>query len=225
MLLLLFSAAVVFILWRCWFFFRNPPRHVPAGDSMLSPADGYVVYVRRVEAGEVPIAIKKGRRITLAELAIPGETAGSSGFLIGIFMTPFSVHYNRIPLSGVVSSVHSYKPGNNRTMARMIFNLLTGNKVPETGCTYLLTNERTTTVVQTGSGCYAVTQIADIWVSQIVNRLSPGSKVTRGTPFGMIRFGSQTDIFISDQLGYRPVCTPGEYVYAGETVIASRTSS
>ncbi|MFM8487720.1 MAG: phosphatidylserine decarboxylase, partial [Bacteroidota bacterium] len=121
-----------------------------------------------------------------AELAIPGETAGSSGFLIGIFMTPFSVHYNRIPLSGVVSSVHSYKPGNNRTMARMIFNLLTGNKVPETGCTYLLTNERTTTVVQTGSGCYAVTQIADIWVSQIVNRLSPGSKVTRGTPFGMI---------------------------------------
>jgi phosphatidylserine decarboxylase len=71
------------------------------------------------------------------------------------------------------------------------------------------------------AGCYAVTQIADIWVSQIVNRLSPGSKVTRGTPFGMIRFGSQTDDIHFRSMGYRPVCTPGEYVYAGETVIAS----
>lgn len=221
MLLLLLFAAIVFILWRFWFFFRNPPRHVTAGNSMLSPADGYVVYVRRVNAGEIPMAIKKGRQVTLTELAAPGEMAASSGFLIGIFMTPFSVHYNRIPLSGVVSSVHSYKPGNNRTMARMIFNLLTRNKAPETGCTYLLTNERRTTVIRTGKGFYAVTQIADIWVSQIVNRLSPGENVTRGTSFGMIRFGSQTDIFISDQLGYQPVCTPGSYVYAGETVIAS----
>lgn len=188
---------------------------------MVSPADGYVVYVQRVEAGEVPVAIKKGRRITLSELTAPGELAHTSGFIIGIFMTPFSVHYNRIPLSGVVSSVHNCKPGNNRTMARMIFNLLIRNKTPETGCTYLLNNERTTTVIHTGSGCYAVTQIADVWVSHIVNGLSAGDKVTRGIPFGMIRFGSQTDIFISDEMGYLPVCTPGEYVYAGESIIAS----
>lgn len=188
---------------------------------MLSPADGYVVYVRRVEAGEIPFAIKKGRQITLSELTAPGNLANVSGFIIGIFMTPFSVHYNRIPLSGKVCTVHSYKPGNNRTMARMIFNLLTGNKAPETGCTYLLTNERKTTIIHAGRGWYAVTQIADVWVSQIVTRLSPGENVTRGTSFGMIRFGSQTDIFISDQLGYYPVCTPGEYVYAGKTVIAS----
>jgi phosphatidylserine decarboxylase len=84
-----------------------------------------------------------------------------------------------------------------------------------------LTNERKTTVIHTGRGWYAVTQIADVWVSQIVNRLSPGDEVNRGTSFGMIRFGSQTDIFISDELGYHPVCTPGAYVRAGESVIAS----
>jgi phosphatidylserine decarboxylase len=188
---------------------------------MLSPADGYVVYVRRVEAGEVPVAIKKGRQITLSELMVPGNLTNTSGFIIGIFMTPFSVHYNRIPLSGEVGTVSSFQPGRNQTMARMIFNLLTAKKTPETGCTYLLTNERKTTVIHTGRGWYAVTQIADVWVSQIVNRLSPGDEVNRGTSFGMIRFGSQTDIFISDELGYHPVCTPGAYVRAGESVIAS----
>lgn len=221
MLLSLLSATLIFVGWRFWFFFRNPSRNVPAGDSMLSPADGYVVYVRRVEAGEVPVAIKKGRQIILSELTVPGNLPNTSGFIIGIFMTPFSVHYNRIPLSGEVGTVSSFQPGRNQTMARMIFNLLTTKKTPETGCTYLLTNERKTTVVHTGRGWYAVTQIADVWVSQIVNRLSPGDEVNRGTSFGMIRFGSQTDIFISDELGYHPVCTPGAYVRAGESVIAS----
>ena len=222
MLLFLFLAAAVFILWRFWFFFRNPPRVIPTGNSMVSPADGYVVYVRRVKAGEeAPVAIKKGCRITLSELTASGELAHASGFIVGIFMTPFSVHYNRIPLSGEVTSVYGNKPAGNQTMARMIFNLILGKKVPETGCTYLLTNERKTTVIHTGRGSYSITQIADVWVSQIVNNLSTGDKVTRGEPFGMIRFGSQTDIFIPDETGYFPVCTPGEYVYAGESIIAS----
>lgn len=188
---------------------------------MLSPADGYVVYVQRVEAGMVPVAIKKGRRIMLSELTVPGELTNASGFIIGVFMTPFSVHYNRIPLCGKVVRVHSHKPGKNQTMARMIFNLLLGKKAPETGCSYLLENERMTTIVNTERGNYAITQIADVWVSQIINRLLPGNEVTRGTPFGMIRFGSQTDLFISDELGYSPVCKTGEYVYAGKTVMAA----
>lgn len=188
---------------------------------MLSPADGYVVYVQRIEDGDVPVAIKKGRRITLSELTAPGELARTSGFIVGIFMTPFSVHYNRIPLSGEVVAVYVNKPGKNQTMARMILNLIKGKKARETDCTYLLTNERKTTVINTGRGCYSVTQIADIWVSQIVNELSAGDKVTRGASFGMIRFGSQTDLFIPDELGYKPVCVPGQYVYAGETILAS----
>ena len=221
MLLLLLFAAAVFIMWRFWFFFRNPPRIPPAGDSMLSPADGCVVYVRRVEAGEVPVAIKKNRRILLSEMTALNEQAHSTGFIVGIFMTPFSVHYNRIPLAGEVVSVHGSKPAGNQTMARMIFNLLFRKKAPETGCEYLLTNKRKTTVIDTGHGWYAITQIADVWVSQVVNKLSPGDKAARGMLFGMIRFGSQTDLFIPDELGYKPVCVPGQYVYAGETILAS----
>jgi phosphatidylserine decarboxylase len=60
-----------------------------------------------------------------------------------------------------------------------------------------------------------------VWVSQVVNKLSPGDKAARGMLFGMIRFGSQTDLFIPDELGYKPVCVPGQYVYAGETILAS----
>ena len=43
---------VGYLFWRHYWFFRNPPRCTPAIDGVLSAADGTVVYVRKVEAGE-----------------------------------------------------------------------------------------------------------------------------------------------------------------------------
>lgn len=66
-------------------FFRNPRREPPAGASLVvSPADGRVVEVERVEDphGFVPDAWR-----------------------IAIFLSIFDVHVNRAPLSGVVRSV------------------------------------------------------------------------------------------------------------------------
>ena len=38
--------------------------------------------------------------------------------------------------------------------------------------------------------------------------------------YGLIRFGSQCDVFLPDALIRRVNVSPGQYVYAGETVIA-----
>ena len=71
-------------------FFRDPERYIPSGeDSIVSPADGKVIVVKRVTEG----------RILKAE-----------AIQISIFMNVFNVHVNRVPASGRVSEVF-YNPG------------------------------------------------------------------------------------------------------------------
>ncbi len=85
-LVALSSVAVVFLLW----FFRNPRREPPAGESVIvSPADGKVIEI---------------------------ESCREERFLqrdmvrLGIFMSPLDVHVNRMPCAGKVVAVH-YFPG------------------------------------------------------------------------------------------------------------------
>ena len=48
------------LFWRYVWFFRDPPRTPPAVPGIVSPADGTVVYVRRVRSGEDVVVIKQG---------------------------------------------------------------------------------------------------------------------------------------------------------------------
>ncbi len=215
---------LLFIFWRCWFFMRNPKRYPPSGDGLLSPADGYVVYVKRVEAGNVPITIKNRQHIPLHELSAYPPLLQSSGYLTGIFMTAFSVHHNRVPLSGKVVYKHRTTPRSNQSTARLMTNILLNRKPYEKNCEHLIENERVTLGIQTSAGHYSLTQVADKWISHIINYPEVGDILTKGALFGMIRFGSQVDIFIPDQLGYTPVLKPGDYVYAGESILATWTT-
>jgi phosphatidylserine decarboxylase len=77
-------------------------------------------------------------------------------------------------------------------------------------------------IIETSLGQYFVIQIADKWISHIVNSVEIGDYLERGKVFGMIRFGSQVDVFIPDSLGYEPTVEPGIYVHAGKSIIASQ---
>lgn len=221
-LLILFSlASILFIWWRFWFFMRNPKRQVPAGEGFLAPADGYVVYVKHVDAGAIPIALKNRTHIELSEIALFPELDKASGYLIGTFMTAFSVHHNRIPLSGEIVFKQATPPRANQTMARLMTNILLNRKPLAEDCSHILENERVTIGIKTTKGVYSLTQIADKWISHIINRASIGDQLSRGELFGMIRFGSQVDVFIPDELGYTPIVNPGDYVRAGETILAT----
>jgi phosphatidylserine decarboxylase len=64
-------------------FFRNPRRTLPAGPGLfVSPADGRVTEVTRVEEGEF---------------------IGGPALKVGIFLSIFNVHLNRSPCSGRVA--------------------------------------------------------------------------------------------------------------------------
>lgn len=70
-------------------FFRDPPRYIPAQkNAVVSPADGRIVAVERVDD---PYAQREALKIS-------------------VFMNVFNVHSNRIPIGGEIKSV-DYFPG------------------------------------------------------------------------------------------------------------------
>src|SRR5262245_5808676 len=99
--LALLTLVGVVLHWRLRYFLRDPERTVPAGEErIVAAADGFITYTNRVERGEVPIAIKGRRRIRLVDHV--GVDGGPSGYLIGTYMTEYSVHRNRAPVGGEV---------------------------------------------------------------------------------------------------------------------------
>ncbi|MFO8088279.1 MAG: phosphatidylserine decarboxylase family protein, partial [Desulfatiglandaceae bacterium] len=77
----------VFVL----FFFRDPERSSPPGDrNILSPADGKILEVKRIDDSDNPL--------------------GGPAVKVSIFMSIFNVHVNRVPLNGVVEKIE-YHPG------------------------------------------------------------------------------------------------------------------
>ena len=69
----------------CLWFFRDPNRKVPAGDVLVSPADGKIVSIRNVS----------------------GETR------VSVFLNIFNVHVNRSPAAGRITGIR-YEKGKFR---------------------------------------------------------------------------------------------------------------
>lgn len=210
------------LFWRYVWFFRNPLRTIPAGQNIVCPADGTVVYVKPVQPQEKVIAIKQGvalsvNDITRADLEQPKV-------LIGIFMSPFNVHYNRMPLAGEIEFVKHYPAtGGNRHMGAMHWRTLWNRQPLYTDSLHIATNERTVTKFKSNFGHQPlhgyIVQIAGKSVHGIDSYVQPGQVVAKGDIFGMIRIGSQVDLVLTWLPGMRLRVKPGDRVYAGETIL------
>ena len=222
MMLTLQILAALLVLYGVWrlYFLRNPPRTTPAGNVVVAPADGYVVYVKRVERGEVPLAVKNTRQIKLSEVHDVKELEQASGLLIGIFMTPLSVHRNRAPVSGKVVLKKYFKNQYNLSMIWPFVEIFFRFK-RYSDSEFYLTNERLTTGIATPRGTVFMTQIADEWINRIVSWVEPGDALECGQQYGMIRFGSQCDTFIPDTFGLEVSVKVGQQVLAGETILGT----
>jgi phosphatidylserine decarboxylase len=185
-------------------FYRDPERHTPAGDHLVSPADGVVVYVRRAHAGRIPVSEKRGRAYTLAELA-KTSLESADAHVIGISMSFLDVHVNRAPMSGRVT-VQRHFSGTFGSLRR-----------PES----VLANERMTTVVERDGLQVVIVQIASRLVRQIVSYVRAGQFVRAGQRIGMIRFGSQVDVVVPDVDGVDVVVQQGQRLTAGVSVLAT----
>lgn len=121
---------------------------------------------------------------------------------VGIFLSVFDVHVNRAPVEGEV------------TYTMHLIGEFLDARHPEASTrneslTWAFKNERATFVVRQITGAIA---------RRIVPWSKIGDKVKRGERFGMIRFGSRTEVYMP--LECEVTVKIGDRVKGGETVIA-----
>jgi phosphatidylserine decarboxylase len=213
-----------YLYWRYVWFFRNPDRVAPWGENIVSPADGTVVYVKGIAPDQDVITIKQGVEARVADIV--REDLALPKILVGIFMSPFSVHYNRVPLAGRVAFVHHHPPlFKNRCMASMHWRTLLKRPPFYTNSLHILSNERTVTRLwgkfKEKALPYYVVQIAGKSVRGIDSYVRVGQHLEKGITFGMIRIGSQVDLVVPRITGMQVVVQPGDKVRAGETILIS----
>jgi phosphatidylserine decarboxylase len=166
-----------FIKW----FARDPERVIPSGEGLiLSAADGRVCAIERVREN----------------LYLDGE-----GIRIGIYLSLFDVHVNRVPITGVVGFL-SYSPG--------LF-------LPAHHDQATLRNEHQLAGFENDRGKILVKQIAGFFARRIICHLHQGAAVTAGERFGKITFGSKVELTVPPNIELR--VSIGERVKAGETII------
>ena len=122
---------------------------------------------------------------------------------VGIFLSVLDVHVNRSPYAGTFEKTH-YSAGEFLDARHMEVDLR---------------NENQTWWLKTSRGTVLVRQIAGLIARRIVGWKKPGDSVQTGERFGMIRFGSRTDLYFPASC--TPKVQPGQRVVGGETVIAT----
>jgi len=163
-------------------FFRDPDRCVPADPNLIvAPADGTVSDI--VELDEKEVLKTKTRRV-------------------GIFLSIFDVHTNRMPIDGRISYRQHHEglcldardphcPEKNEAM------------------TWAFENLQATIVVRQLTGAIA---------RRIVAWANVGDELKKGDRFGMIRFGSRTELYLP--LNAEVLVKVGDHVSGGSTIIA-----
>ena len=164
-------------------FFRNPVRNIPATDNHIvyAPADGRVCVIEEVQETEY----FKDKRLQ-----------------VSIFMSPFNVHVNRNPVSGLVNYFR-YHPGKY---------LVAWHPKSSTE------NERTTIVYRFDKTEILMRQIAGALAKRIKWYVSEGDRVEQGRDMGFIKFGSRVDLFLP--LDAKIEVTMDQQVKGNKTVVA-----
>jgi len=151
------------------------------------------------------LAPADGRIVSVMPAVPPAELGlgPAPRWRVAIFLSVLDVHVNRMPASGTVTRI-AYRHGKfvNASMDKASDH-----------------NERNALALRLADGReMAIVQIAGLIARRIVCQVREGDSVTAGSRFGIIRFGSRTDLYLPE--GVRPLVVEGQLMTGGETVIA-----
>jgi phosphatidylserine decarboxylase len=163
--------------------FRDPARTINIDETvLLSPADG-----------------------TITDIAVVDDSVLGKGALrIGMFLSIFSVHINRVPCSVRIEKV-SYKKGQFKNA----FSAEAG-KINES-------NDILMVRLAEPKDRLLVRQISGAIARHIVCEAAEGVEYKQGEQFGMIKFGSRTELYLAAGSSYETAVKPGDKVRAGLT--------
>ena len=144
-------------------------------------------------------------KVSAIETVDRHEAVGGPATVIRIFLSVLDVHINRSPAAGEVVAVR-YAPG-----------AFHDARTPESATE----NESNLIVLKLDDGqTIGVRQIAGKIARRIVCRLKVGDRVEAGQRFGMIKFGSSTELILGRRNEVRLQVAVGQRVKAGLTVLA-----
>ena len=176
----LFGFISLIILFTLYFF-RDPERKAPDEERIiLAPADGKIILIQPRN----------------------DSFTGNGSTLLSIFMSPFNVHVNRIPLSGRVSRINYH----------------TGQFFMAFDPRSMESNEKMEIGIDNGEIRVLFSQISGFLARRIVCKLQNNEAVTRGARFGMIKFGSRVDIILPPSASL--LVQTGQITQAGQTILA-----
>lgn len=133
------------------------------------------------------------------------ESVGGPATRIGIFLSLFNVHINRTPCSGRIRSLY-YRAGE-----------FLDARHPESG----KRNESNTVVIEPDApipGPIEVRQIAGLVARRIICHAKANDHLAMGQRFGLIKFGSRTELVVPRLPGTQVAVSIGDKMRAGLTV-------
>jgi len=151
-------------------------------------------------ADRLVVSPADGRVMYVREVEEP-RFMGGKAIIVSIFLSVFNVHINRSPVAGKVT-YREYVPG--RFLAAW------DESVGEA-------NERSYLGLELGTHRILVSQVAGLLARRILTWPSVGSNLERGERFGLIRFGSCTQLWLP--VGSEILVKPGDRVTGGMSVI------
>ena len=140
-------------------------------------------------------------KIVIIKDVYEGEFLKENAKQISIFMSPLNVHVNRIPIDGKVE----------------YFKYVAGEYLVAFHEKADKRNERTEIGITNSKGKIFFTQVAGFIARRIVCDLKVGDSVKMGNRFGMIKFGSRSDVIVP--ANWKLKVKLGDVVTAGETIL------
>jgi phosphatidylserine decarboxylase len=145
-------------------------------------------------------------KITDIETVDENDFIGGKAIRIGIFLSIFDVHINRSPCKVKVEKI-AYREGKYLDARK-----LESGRVNESNDLWLRK-------IEPPYDKLVVRQISGAIARRIVCRAAVGSELLMGERFGMIKFGSRTELYVPVRENVRCVVNVGDKVKAGLTPI------
>lgn len=157
---------------------------------------------RAVPADEAAIVAASDGKVLSVERFVDTRLGDDEFLRIAVFLSVLDVHVNRAPVAGRVVDYFVEDGGFAAAMKPAAEH-----------------NVAAYTVLDTARGTVVVAQRTGLIARRIVQRAPVGSMLAKGERFGLIRFGSRTDVYLPAAAAEATV-VPGDKVKGGATVIA-----
>lgn len=168
---------------------------------------GFAVFFRNPErhSAAPPSVVVAPADGKVTEVGEPPDWVRAKGLTqsLAIFMSPANVHVNRAPVGGTVVEAFWRK----------------GKKWPAYRPKASELNEHSFVLLESPFGPVAYRQIAGALARRVVCEVSPGMKLERGQPVGIIKFSSRVELYLPAHA--QVLVRVGDRTRAGETPVAS----